>query len=127
MPLVEPVTMAGFAASEFLAEAQPTRQFVTPAEIGGLAAFLCSDGARSITGAALPIDGGWTGRWASCGNRRLHAITGSHRNVKQPSFQFASQLTHSFKRCCNRSVTSTKESDMPRAKSVPLRASESAI
>jgi 3-hydroxybutyrate dehydrogenase len=47
---------------EFLALAHPTRRFVTPEEIGALAAFLCTDGARSITGAALPIDGGWTAR-----------------------------------------------------------------
>jgi NAD(P)-dependent dehydrogenase (short-subunit alcohol dehydrogenase family) len=30
------------------------------AEIAGLATFLCSDEAASITGALLPIDGGWT-------------------------------------------------------------------
>jgi 3-hydroxybutyrate dehydrogenase len=48
--------------SEFLALSHPTRRFVTPVEIGALAAFLCTDSARSITGAALPIDGGWTAR-----------------------------------------------------------------
>jgi 3-hydroxybutyrate dehydrogenase len=40
--------------------AQPTRKFVTTEEIGALAIFLCGDAAASITGAALPIDGGWT-------------------------------------------------------------------
>lgn len=45
---------------DVLLHAQPTRKFVTTAEIGGLALFLCSDAAASITGAALPIDGGWT-------------------------------------------------------------------
>jgi|AP12_2_1047962.scaffolds.fasta_scaffold27051_2 3-hydroxybutyrate dehydrogenase len=39
---------------------QPNKRFATVEEIGALAAFLCSDGAASITGAALPIDGGWT-------------------------------------------------------------------
>ncbi len=29
-------------------------------EIGGLAVFLCTDFAQSITGAALPVEGGWT-------------------------------------------------------------------
>ncbi|WP_088348819.1 MULTISPECIES: 3-hydroxybutyrate dehydrogenase [Rhodomicrobium] len=39
---------------------QPTKQFVTTEQIGALAVFLCGDEAASITGAALPIDGGWT-------------------------------------------------------------------
>lgn len=39
---------------------QPTKQFVTTEQLGGLAVFLCSDAAASITGAALPVDGGWT-------------------------------------------------------------------
>ncbi|GGJ22519.1 3-hydroxybutyrate dehydrogenase [Neoroseomonas lacus] len=43
----------------FLAE-QPTRRFATVEEIAATVAFLCSDGAASITGVALPVDGGWT-------------------------------------------------------------------
>lgn len=41
-------------------EAQPTREFVTVEQVAGLAVFLCSDAAASMTGAILPIDGGWT-------------------------------------------------------------------
>ncbi len=41
-------------------EAQPTREFVTVEQIAGLAVFLCSDAAASMTGVILPIDGGWT-------------------------------------------------------------------
>jgi len=43
-----------------LLAAQWTKEFVTIEQLGELAKFLCSDGAASITGAALPIDGGWT-------------------------------------------------------------------
>ncbi len=39
---------------------QPNTRFATVEEIGVLAAFLCSDAAASITGAALPVDGAWT-------------------------------------------------------------------
>jgi 3-hydroxybutyrate dehydrogenase len=39
---------------------QPTKRFATVEEIGALTAFLCSDEAASITGTALPVDGGWT-------------------------------------------------------------------
>ena len=42
-----------------LSEKQPMTQFTTPEGIGGLAVFLCSDAARTITGASLSIDGGW--------------------------------------------------------------------
>ena len=43
-----------------LLAAQPTKRFGTVAEIAGRVRFLCGDDAKSITGAMLPIDGGWT-------------------------------------------------------------------
>lgn len=43
-----------------LAEKQPSRQFVSIEQLGQLAVFLCSGAADQITGAPLPIDGGWT-------------------------------------------------------------------
>ena len=47
-------------AADMLAEKQPMHEFSTPEQIGGLAAFLCSDAARTMTGVPLSIDGGWT-------------------------------------------------------------------
>ena len=46
--------------NDVLLAAQPTKRFVTPDEIAALAVFLCRDEARSITGANLSVDGGWT-------------------------------------------------------------------
>jgi 3-hydroxybutyrate dehydrogenase len=46
--------------NDVLLEAQPTKQFVKPEEVGALALFLCSDAAAQITGANISIDGGWT-------------------------------------------------------------------
>ena len=46
--------------NDVLLDAQPTKKFVTVEELAALAVFLCSDGAASITGTALPVDGGWT-------------------------------------------------------------------
>jgi 3-hydroxybutyrate dehydrogenase len=43
-----------------LLAAQPTRRFVTIAEVAALACYLASDMAASITGALVPIDGAWT-------------------------------------------------------------------
>jgi 3-hydroxybutyrate dehydrogenase len=45
---------------DVLLAAQPTKQFVTVVQVASLAAYLASDEAASITGAILPIDGGWT-------------------------------------------------------------------
>lgn len=45
---------------DVMLEAQPTKQFVTIDQVAGLALFLCSDTAASITGSILSIDGGWT-------------------------------------------------------------------
>lgn len=43
-----------------LLAAQPSKKFASVDELGALAAFLCSQGGQSITGTALPVDGGWT-------------------------------------------------------------------
>ena len=48
------------AKEELLREKQPMLQFTTPQQIGALAVFLCGEGAATMTGAALSIDGGWT-------------------------------------------------------------------
>jgi len=47
------------AAQELLAEKQPSCCFTTPEQIGALAVFLCSESASNLSGACLPVDGGW--------------------------------------------------------------------
>jgi 3-hydroxybutyrate dehydrogenase len=68
-PLVEkqiPDTMKARGLTEeevkrdVILAAQPTKEFVTVEQIAALALYLTTDAASSITGAVLPIDGGWT-------------------------------------------------------------------
>ena len=48
------------AKARLVAEKQPSGDFATPEQIGGIAVFLCSDAAAQVTGASLSVDGGWT-------------------------------------------------------------------
>ncbi|MGR3756201.1 MAG: 3-hydroxybutyrate dehydrogenase, partial [Tranquillimonas sp.] len=68
-PLVEaqiPDTMAKYdmdretVIREVMLERQPSKEFATTEQLGGVAAFLCSDAARQITGTTISVDGGWT-------------------------------------------------------------------
>jgi 3-hydroxybutyrate dehydrogenase len=45
---------------EVLLAQQPNKHFASVEELGALTVFLASDAAASITGIALPVDGGWT-------------------------------------------------------------------
>jgi 3-hydroxybutyrate dehydrogenase len=45
---------------KIMLQPQPIKKLVEPEHLGDMALFLCSDAAQNITGAALPIDGGWT-------------------------------------------------------------------
>ncbi|MEL7459543.1 MAG: 3-hydroxybutyrate dehydrogenase [Pseudomonadota bacterium] len=68
-PLVEsqiPDTAKKYGMSEeevkekVLLERQPSKEFATTEQLGGLATFLCTDAAAQITGTTLSMDGGWT-------------------------------------------------------------------
>jgi 3-hydroxybutyrate dehydrogenase len=48
------------AEQRFLANKQPGGRFITTDDVAGLILFLCGPQSRDITGAALPIDGGWS-------------------------------------------------------------------
>ncbi|WP_298231682.1 3-hydroxybutyrate dehydrogenase [uncultured Azohydromonas sp.] len=47
---------------EVILASQPNKRFVGLEELAQVVLFLCSDAAASITGTALPVDGGWTAR-----------------------------------------------------------------
>ncbi|MBM7067857.1 3-hydroxybutyrate dehydrogenase [Actibacterium sp. 188UL27-1] len=68
-PLVEeqiPDTMKKYdmdrdtAIREVLLDRQPSKEFATTEQMGGVAVFLCSDAATQITGTTISVDGGWT-------------------------------------------------------------------
>ena len=47
------------ARRAYLATRQPSGRFVSLEGVAAMVAFLCGPGGRDITGAALPVDGGW--------------------------------------------------------------------
>ena len=68
-PLVEeqiPDTMEKYgmdretAIREVLLDRQPSKEFATTEQMGGVAVFLCSDAAQQITGTTISVDGGLT-------------------------------------------------------------------
>ncbi len=50
----------GQAQTQLLSQKQPSGEFATPAQLGALVVFLCSDAASQISGASMTVDGGWT-------------------------------------------------------------------
>jgi 3-hydroxybutyrate dehydrogenase len=50
------------AERELLSEKQPSLRFTTVEQLGAVAVFLAGPGAANITGASLPVDGGWVAR-----------------------------------------------------------------
>jgi 3-hydroxybutyrate dehydrogenase len=68
-PLIEPQIAARAQAAggdrdagvrELLREKQPSGRMSRPGEIAALVLWLCRPEAHNLTGAALPVDGGWT-------------------------------------------------------------------
>ncbi|MFB1024783.1 MAG: 3-hydroxybutyrate dehydrogenase [Octadecabacter sp.] len=68
-PLVEgqiPATAKEYGISEdeaiekVILAKQPSKEFVTVEQLGGIVMFLCSDAAAQITGTSIAADGGWT-------------------------------------------------------------------
>jgi 3-hydroxybutyrate dehydrogenase len=48
------------AEQRFLIGKQPTGRFISADSVAALMVFLCGPSSRDITGAALPVDGGWS-------------------------------------------------------------------
>lgn len=68
-PLVEaqiPATMKEYnmtrdeVVEKVLLDRQPSKQFATVEQMGGVVVFLCSPAADQITGTTISVDGGWT-------------------------------------------------------------------
>ncbi|WP_407154682.1 SDR family oxidoreductase [Bradyrhizobium sp. STM 3557] len=48
------------ATRQYLGERQPTQRFIAMKAVAAMVVFLCGADANDITGATLPIDGGWS-------------------------------------------------------------------
>ncbi|WP_028602518.1 3-hydroxybutyrate dehydrogenase [Ottowia thiooxydans] len=55
----EKITVAQ-ATKDLLQEKEPSLQFTTPEQLGGMAVFFCSPAADNVRGQAWASDGGWT-------------------------------------------------------------------
>lgn len=58
-PMVSALIGQGLVDGKRIEDRTPLKRFGTPVEVGQAAAFLLSDWAAYITGALLPVDGGW--------------------------------------------------------------------
>ena len=59
-PMLETLVTRNPQVGTKLKASQPNGRFASPAEIAAVAVWLCSDAASFVTGAALPVDGGYT-------------------------------------------------------------------
>lgn len=61
-PMVERFTQGNAAAHQAMAGMQPVGRMGRPEEIADTVLYLCSDAASFITGAVIPVDGGYVAR-----------------------------------------------------------------
>ena len=59
-PTGPPMMPVASATKDSLAERQPGGQFTSIEGVAALVVFLCGPAARDISGAAIPLDCGWT-------------------------------------------------------------------
>ncbi len=59
-PMLETLVTRNPQVGERLLASQPNERFASPEEVAEVVVWLCSDAASFVTGAALPVDGGYT-------------------------------------------------------------------
>ena len=59
-PMLETLVTRNPQVGERLLASQPNGRFASPEEVAEVVVWLCSDAASFVTGAALPVDGGYT-------------------------------------------------------------------
>ena len=114
---------------------QPNKRFATVEEIGALTVFLAGEAAASITGIALPVDGGWTAHRVSspapanpdCGQQEPRICKIEHRHERsrlRPETYPARSC--SFCRAAARSAPTRQVSTKPCTKPASSRTGSSA-